>query len=363
MSDMAALFHLSGGARAMHGGDLSVELRPHLLGSTIKFSVKSTGQIVPTLTTWGLGVLGVESLAHNWEAEGIIPPDWRPFHRQRGSSWICFEAGQTWSQVRHAASKREEGKLWDIAARLAYQIEACVSRFRNVSNRYAVQVWSLTVRDAFRDGSRTDDIWTQSVLLEIQAFLTDVCVLRDYLAEFAAEYVYGLREVKVRTLSGLIKKVLNDRSREDALSVKLRTATGRAGWLAVLGEYRDLVVHSAPLAMAKKRLWVRCVAHVLPNGDRLPTVRFPLPIDPADIRAARGRGDLYQDFAKLSEDLLGAADEDMLGRDALEYLHETLGELATLALEFAAYSPIPPEMPVFTDADIVGPIQWDRPAG
>ena len=250
--------------------------------------------------------------------------------------------------------------MWDIAARISYQIETCTYRLEQTCDGYTRQLGSLLARKGFTKGSRIDDIWSQSVYLAIQAFLTDACVLRNYLAEFAAEYVYQYGgTVRIRTLANLIKLVIQKEMTCDSLTVQLRNATAPGGWLAVLGLYRDLIVHSAPLALAKNRLWVRCETIGVADAEGTPAMRFPLPGDPGAIMSARSSGNLFHDFATVADQFSGAADADAPNRDALEYMHDVFGDLVAFALELGSYSPLSPEMPVLTDRDLKGPIQWN----
>ena len=187
--------------------------------------------------------------------------------------------------------------------------------------------------------------------------MTDACVLRDYLAEFAAAFVYRLEEPpRITTLSGLLRQLKHAKP-EPVLTAKLNQASGPQGWLFELSSYRNLVTHSAPLALAQRRLWVCCESHELPDGGHLPMVRFPLPPEPGAIIRARSKPD-YNYFKMLSEQFAGPAEINPDIKDALRYAHEVMGELALLALDLAAYSPVPPQMPTLTDREVEGPIRW-----
>jgi len=353
------VFHLLGGLRALHAECLPLRIEPGSeQGGSLDVQSQSPLPVIPKLRELGLSVIGVRSLSNRWELDGIIPGEWRTFHTGSTRRWLSFEGRQKWFEIAHAATKQRLGKLWDMAARISYQIEACTCRFEETSDRYAGQLRSLVTRGSFKSGRRFEDLLTQRVFLSIQSFLVDACVLRDFLAEFAAAYVYNEEAVRITTLSTLIKRVLKDQSRQDATSIKLRNATAEDGWLTLLGHYRDLVVHSAPLALAKKRLWVRCEVRRLPDGRTLPCVRFPLPIDPRQILRTRSGGDLYEGFSRLVEEFLGPTENDAASKDALEYVHEVFGNLGMLALELMSFSPVPPEIPILTDDDLAGPINW-----
>jgi hypothetical protein len=337
---------------------MPVRIEPPLLcGKTFEFEGIALGQVVRRCNELGLQVFGVSSFAHKLELEGIVPAEWRSVHYQPRKAWICHDAKTIWSQIAYAAGKAKSGKLWDCAARISYQVETSIRRLQLLSDGYSTQLSTLLARRQFPDGSRIDDLWTQSVFLSIQSFLTDACVLRDYLAEFAAAFVYRLGESpRITSHAGLLKH-LKRASSDDVLTKKLLEASAANGWLNELGSYRDLVVHSAPLALAQGRLWVWCKAIELAEGKRLPIVRFPLPAQPAAIMAARSKAD-YENFQMLIEQFAGSADVDPSMRDALRYAHTVMGDLAELALDLASHSPVAPQMPVLTDEDLAGPIQW-----
>jgi hypothetical protein len=192
----------------------------------------------------------------------------------------------------------------------------------------------------------------------LQAFFAEACVLRDYLAEFAAAHVYtDVTRPGIATLAKLLP-YLRKSELSDAVTNGFKTATADDGWLTLLGHYRNLVIHSAPLAMAKKHLWVWCQTHVLPRGQKLPVIRVPLPNDPAGIMGLRSKTD-YGKFSAIADQFAGAEAVDVGMVDALRYSHEVLGRLGELAALLSQCSPVPPEMPVLTDEDLAGPIEWD----
>src|ERR1700731_1168671 len=230
------VIHLPGGLRALQAGSSPLRIDPGSeQGGSLDIHSESGVPVIPQLKKLGLSVIGVRSLSHRWELEGVIPGEWRTFHAGSTKRWISYEGRQKWFEIAHAATKRRLGKLWDIAARISYQIEADTFRLEETSDQYASQLRSLITRGSFRSGSRFEDILTQRVFLSIQSFLIDACVLRDYLAEFAAVYVYKESAIRITTAASLIKRVLKDESRNDAISLKLRNATDKHGWLTLLG--------------------------------------------------------------------------------------------------------------------------------
>lgn len=353
------VLHLFGGARATWGthDPQPAQVEPRVIsGRRMEFPATSIGDVIRKCHRLGTYVCGAAAVSHKLEFEGIVPAEWRMLHYQPHQAWICDEAKTCWSQIAFHAAKAKSGRLWDYAARISYQIEACVLRVREISEGYATQLHSVLGRSGFHDGSRMNDLWTQAIFLRIQSFFTDACILRDYLSEFAAAFVYKLDHGRVSTLSGLLKH-LKRIGGSDMLTQKLQSVSQDGAWLAELGAYRDLITHSAPLALARRQLWFWCKLVELPCGEQLPTVRFPLPKHPAEIMRARNKSD-YANFEMLAAQFAGPAEVDPSMKDALRYIHRVTGELASLALDLSRHSPIAPQMPVLTADDLQGPVTW-----
>lgn len=355
------IFHLLGGVRAAWADQSKpgpVQIEPRVLsGHTLEFESASFAQVIEGCTKLGFQVIGAARYANERELSGVHAARWRPLHYIPNSAWFCAEEADKWSEIAHAARKREMGRLWDCSARISYQIGTCIARLQDISDRYATQLRSLVERRRFPNQHRVANLWTQSIFRSLQAFLAEACILRDYLAEFAAAYVYAESQPRITTLAKLLPH-LRKSELADAITNDFKTATADGGWLRLLGQYRNLVVHSAPLAMAKKRLWVWCQTHDLPRKQKLPVIRVPLPSDPAAIIALRRNID-YDRFSSIADQFAGEAPVHGEMMDALRYSHEVLGKLGELAALLAQHSPVPPEMPVLTDDDLAGPIEWD----
>lgn len=335
-----------------------MQVQPRVLsGRILEFPATSIGDVIRKCHRLGIYVFGAAAISHKLEFEGNVPAEWRMVHYQPHGAWICHDTKTFWSQIAFQAAKAKSGRLWDCAGRISYQIEACVLRVQELSEGYVTQLNSVLGCKGFRDGSRMSDLWTQAIFLRIQAFFTDACILRDNLSEFAAVFKYKLDDGRrVTTLAGLLKN-LKRIGCSDALTQKLQGISQEGEWLAELGAYRDLITHSAPLALARRQLWFWCKLIKLPCGEELPTVQFPLPENPADIMRARSKSD-YANFEMLVTEFAGPAEVSPSMKDALRYVHRVMGELASLALDLSQYSPVAPQMPVFTDKDLKGPVTW-----
>jgi len=100
----------------------------------------------------------------------------------------------------------------------------------------------------------------------------------------------------------------------------------------------------------------------LPVGKtaRLPAVSLPLPADPSAIAKSRASGThvahLEYELAHFAE----ASRADSPKTDGLIYAYMCLDKLTRLAHDLGEYSPVPPEIPHVTQADMVGELKIRR---
>src|ERR1019366_8070066 len=202
--------------------------------------------------------------------------------------------------ISHNSHKRKKGRLWDLASRISHQMRVCSWRLRQISEAYREQLFAKYDGSEFRKGQRFEDGFTWLAYMSIQSFLVDACILRDYLAEFSAHFIYTShqsRRAALTSMAALKKKILDTIADADAVTQFLKDATSDGGWLKELGEYRDLVVHSAPLAKAEQKLFAVCdVIDIGEPGGSLPCVKFPIPENPQIISKMRATGSLSEDF-------------------------------------------------------------------
>jgi hypothetical protein len=353
--------HLGGGIQAINVIGPSVEFEPNSIdGQRIGFQLEKYGALSGHLEASGFQLIGVDFYTAREEVEGQMPPDWRAYHRFNGSPWLTWDIQNTWSHIGHAAYKNRIGRLWDVASRISNQVRVCAWRLRQISVSYVDQLAGYVAHGAFKDGQRFDDPWTSFMYISIQAFLVDACTLRDYLAEYASlfplnKYMSGISSIN--SMGGLKKKILDRVESSDGIVHLLRDATGESGWLKELGDYRDLVVHLAPLATAEKRLYAEIRQFELPKNLHLPYIICPIPDNPAEINSARSKGTYFEDFEKLIDTFTKGGVMRPPQRDGLDYCHRVLGRLAELALTLSRTSPVEPQMPVFDKANIIGPIK------
>jgi hypothetical protein len=141
--DVVWVFHLLGGARAVwgdHGRPAPVQIEPEVLsGQTLEFEGASFSQVAERCSALGFQIIGAALYTNQRELSGILPARWRPLHYMPNSAWFCSEEKDKWSEMAHAAQKKDMGRLWDCSARISYQIETCIARLQDISDRYAAQ--------------------------------------------------------------------------------------------------------------------------------------------------------------------------------------------------------------------------------
>lgn len=355
------IVHLSGGCRAINPPGPKVTIEPSIIqGQVPLIELTNYGSIYKRLEQSGLKILGVDFIGNNLVSSGAIPPEWRPFHRTATTPWQSFEVQQKWSNIGHGAFENKDGRLWDTASRISYQLNACSVRLKEISDAYYNQLIGRIKSNDFKNGYIFEDGFTLFMYLALQSFLIDSCILRDYLAEFVCLYIceqkWQIETQILTTMSKLNSAVLQKHDINDALFQNLKSYCLESGWLFQLGSYRDLVVHSAPLARSGRKLFAKSDYLEIDNSVNVPQIYCHIPANPSEIRASRSNGNIFQDFESQFDVFVQAAKGDISKIDGLEYSWDVYGRLVLLSAMIAEYSPVEPKMMTFDDSNIIGPI-------
>lgn len=356
------IFHLAGGARAIDEKCGKVEFLPEAEGEQgVQMEIGAYATAYHELESLGLKIYGVDFYCHVMHMSGEAPAEWRPFHRVENEIWPVFATEQIWRGIAHAAFKRQNGLLWDVSMRIAYQLRTVAWRLREISEAYHNQVRGIIQRSDFKDGTQVMDGFTELVNMALQAFLVDVCILRDYLVEFTAIALNVNDSVKNRItkMSKLIKSLEKFPSSEQVVQ-QLKEATGTGGWIKVMSNYRNLIVHSAPLAIAQNKILTKCDELKVEGKGSIPTVRYFLPRDPETINKARSQGSYFINFNKMIEEFAQFEDEQKPMLDGMDYAHSVLEKIGKLARDLAKKSPIAAERMVFDKQNIIGKIKFSE---
>lgn len=309
------------------------------------------------LRKYGLQTLGVDFYLDVAQADGRRLPSWRSYHHIGSTSWPCAEQAETWSFIAHGAFQEKNGLLWDVASRIRHQLRVCDWRLRQISECYRDQLRATLGNGEFVEGRRFSNGFTWLGYLAIQSFLVDACVLRDYFAEYRALILLQAGQhkftSKVTRMGSLKKQYLNRANLTFSADQALADATEAGGWLRLLGSYRNLVVHFAPLASAGSSLYAICVALRFQGDMALPSIKLPIPPDPEKISESRASGTYWDDSELNYARFLNALANPVEALDGLQYAHSVLGHLATLAIHLGVMSPVKPKERVLTEKDII----------
>lgn len=140
------------------------------------------------------------------------------------------------------------------------------------------------------------------------------------------------------TASGLLKGLKKVASLTD-LESNLKDIMSKEGWLYELGQYRDLVMHSAPINLASSQLYAIQEIIELPEGQQIMSVRFLLPANPSGLYSERSKRTNFDKYINQFKELSKLSLENRGKYDCLEYAHKVFGLLTNLSLEVAKESP------------------------
>lgn len=359
------VIHLKGGGRAINNPGPSVIIHPQTIDNKeLRLQLKTYGSIYSNLEVLGFDIIGTDFYAHVSEIEGNAPPRWQAFHRQDETVWPTTEVTRLWRQIAHASFKRKKGFLWDVSSRIAHQLRVVAWRLREISEAYRIQLRSRINKGDYEEGIMFEDRNTWFMYNALQTFLVDACILRDYLAEFAGNIIfsnrYNFKTQAITGISSLIKDVLNKVSEQDVLIDQFKVATDNGGWIKILGDYRNLVMHSAPLVYAEKKLFAICDSFNIGQNKKFPAIRCPIPDDPGNIIKSRAKGIYFESFSDQFDKFSKAARGEIPSLDGVEYAHMILKNLVDLSKRLSKECPIKSKEIVIDKLDIVGSIKREH---
>lgn len=323
------------------------------------FDNPAFGQLFATLTRLGALVIGCEFYKDSEEVRGLRPAEFRVFATERG--WLVHDTWEKWRQVASASMRVDQMDVADGAARIAFEMQAVEHRLLELCRAYSNQLRSLAMRKELADYKRFDDLNTGPVIHCVHALFYELAVLRDYLAEFMARFVFrlqGRRGKPIRTMASLRKRLVAEPVNDPLCSEIIRSTAeevAEPGWLAVLSAYRNLFTHVAPMEQVAVRGFA--VQTYIPiKSGRLPVLYHPLPANALELVRTRPNGfpfARFTDWAMASAKHRPNRNEQP---DALEYLHAIANRMADLAAMLIERSPVAPEPIHLGPDDIIGPI-------
>ena len=353
--------HSAGGIRLINEYESIVKIYPHAIsGKSASFNTPTYHSLLHKIEEIALPIIGVNFYTYSEQFEGKDLPEWRAYYKGSKTVWCNEDSIQIWSNIGTSAHGSKNGKLWDLGSRISQQLRICSWRLKELSESYHSQLISVADKADFSKEQRFMNGFTWLCYMSIQSFLVDVCILRDYLSEYIASFLFQAElddaSPNITAISGLIKHVLKKKKSNDSLFSELNQITSDNGWLKKLGSYRDLVVHSAPLAQAEKKLFAIRKTIKIPGGE-LPSICCPMPKNPREISASRANGSMFADFEEQFSKYVGIEDEENEHIDGLEYCHQILGQISELAYKLALKSPLEPQIKMFDYTNIIGEVK------
>ena len=340
--------HLSGGILAINEPDSNVvTFWPSTTCKKVcEIKIPTFKGLYTSLQKIGFNIIGVEFITHESEASGEAPTQWRTYSKQT-DIWSNWKASQLWSQLASSGYNHKNGLLYDLSNRISYQLESINQRIKDLSLAYRVQLNGVNIKSNPKPGGRFQDGHTDIPYQRFQAFLFDVCILRDYLAEFyynfASHGKLKKSKIEVTTAGGLLK-ILRKETMLEPLSEQLISIMSNNGWLRELGAYRDLVMHSAPINIVNHRLYCIQESMDLPDSKSLQSVRFPIPSNPDGLYKQRSKRDDFDKYIHEMEVMAKAAVEEYGEYDCLEYAQQILTNISNLSMSISKLSPFKPMM-------------------
>ena len=356
---VSRLCYLGGGLTALDVPGSKIVISPLNGPRLVEIVDPIFERLFATLTDLGLLVVGCEFFANIEEVQGLRPAEFRSHTTHRG--WVAYETWEKWRQIAVTAMRADRLDVGDGAARIAFEIQAIEHRLLELSRAYSNQLRRLVVRNELKEYKRFDDLNSGAVIHCIHALFYELCVFRDYLAEFIGNYILGIKNRKgepLRKMSGLRSRLV-DLSIDDPLCREIINVTDpkaeQPGWLAVLSAYRNVFTHIAPMEHVTTRAFaIQEYVHL--KGGRLPILYHPLPANALELERTRSNGlpfDRFEDWAKAS---VGQRPDRTNQPDALEYIHAAVNRMADLAGRLIARSPIAPKPMHIAPADMIGPL-------
>lgn len=348
------IVHLAGGILAINEAHTNlIRLWPNTTSNEVsQIRIHSFGSLYGVLMRLGYEIIGAEFITHQMEATGQSPTQFRGFVNQE-SVWPNWDATILWGGLTLSAFHNKNGLAYDLSNRIKFQLHTINDRLKNLSLAYQKQLNARYLGQNFKEEQRFQDGYTDLVYQEFHSFLFDAGIMRDYLCEYVFNFSRDgtLRDeirkcsnkpkLEVTTASGLFKglKKVEDLTKLEAMLIEIM---GKEGWLHELGQYRDLVMHSAPINIANSQLYAIQEIKKLPDDKKIMSIRFPIPSNPSELYSERSKRDNFDKYIGKFKELSRLSLESRGKYDCMEYAHKIFGLLTNLALEVAEEAPYKP---------------------
>jgi len=348
------ILDLAGGARALNNPGPKVTVFPTVKGEAAEYEIKTYGELIQSIRRAGLAVVGNEFIDDPDEIAGLRESDWRAVYDPMGDArWPSDDIQQLWSQIGHAAGGLDRMSIFEKAGHIAIQLRVCTKRLQDFCYRHHRHLVALCRAGDFKPGHRMDGRFSDDIFISAHAAFGELASLRDHLAIFVAREILGISNANVDSMV----KLVDHRDFKSSVHPVADAIRAAGNWLSLFADYRNLIVHNAPLAAVNGRIAILQFEQPTRNGVPLAGVSLLLPPNPGQLRAALRSNSGPSSFKAWVEIVREATPN---GPDALTYVHEVLGHFLRLAKLIGEHSPVPPQMVHITDADVIGEIKIER---
>jgi hypothetical protein len=321
--------HLLGGLRAGTHQDGHLILYPTTDGKVLACkSVRDTRAYYQTFRKIGTDLIGHER--HTTIAGKQPDSLWTQFYSGKRRQ---FEVADHWSGIAHTSHKAGNHDLATLAKHIAFTFRVSELRLRDCSREYGWQNEHAVV-GKIRPNGRFWHIKSFDLDMALHSLLTDMGTARDYLGHFTSRYI--LREKQ--PCDSMAK--LYERAKKNKLQVseagsaaligkilQICDPTSAEGWMARLSEFRNIIMHRAPIGSIASEHYL--TAKTLFGGE----------------------GQVFQIFFGIPRDPIAAANTDFV--DALAHFLELFRRLREFGYLVADASGVEPTILQITDKDIV----------
>lgn len=346
------IVHLNNGLRAINHKDPYIEVYPYNNGNTLNIDLSNFKDLQLTLKKHNLRIYGIDFYTNQKQINGLQPKEWRVFNFN-DTEFPAQKNNRIWRQIANASIQHDCFELMDLANRIAYQVDACSYELLKISENYNKALETKYDSSEYINETVFSNLYTFPIHQSINNFFSNCSTLRDYLAEFIANFIlknqlYRPNDKRIKLMKTVVTRI-KDINHPIANIIKdISKKEEDMGWLYKMTCYRDLVVHYAPIALAEGNI---DFLHTKPteltyNGKiyNLPGISFPLPNNPELLIKKRSKNELYKSVHEWAADNKISSFINKDGKkDALQYCYETFCNIAQLALTLTEYSPYKPE--------------------
>lgn len=162
-----------------------------------------------------------------------------------------LHAGDTWGALSHQAHVSGDLEFSDVARYLSVSAHAAGVRLRDIARAHNEQLgWALLGH--MKPGSRFSNMAMTDLYLAFHALASELCSARDHLAHIAAMCCGAKESVdSMAYLERWLSKPVNAACADHPLVALLISQMGTKetpGWLRVLGDVRNTMLHRQPMA-------------------------------------------------------------------------------------------------------------------